>query len=267
MTRIAAVTFVLVALVTLGVVAVSGLRHRGGADQAAPGLVTPTAGAQAAGAARTGTASRISGRASRDQPTFPLDTSLHSTTDPRSIWVVVNKKHPIHPLDYRPDIAIVRGYQVATAAAGGLNDLLNAGDRAGLGLKIESAFRSYDYQVSVHGSLVASEGQAAADRISARPGYSEHQTGLAVDLITPGRPGCDFEACFGRTAAGRWLSANVWRYGFLVRYTVADQAVTGYQPEPWHLRYVGTALSTAMHTANVATLEQVFGIPGGDYPH
>jgi D-alanyl-D-alanine carboxypeptidase len=180
--------------------------------------------------------------------------------------VVVNKKHPLQPLDYRPAVSIVRGYQVATAAAGGLSDLLDAGDQAGLGLKIESAFRSYDYQVSVHGNLVASEGQAAADLASARPGYSEHQTGLAVDLITPNSPGCDFKSCFGRTPAGRWLTVNAWRYGFLVRYTVADQAITGYQPEPWHLRYVGTALSTAMHTAQIATLEQVFGIPGGDYP-
>jgi D-alanyl-D-alanine carboxypeptidase len=195
-----------------------------------------------------------------------IDTSAHSTTDPTSIWMVVNKKHPIRPLDFRPRLAIVRGYEVAVPAAGPLTRLLDASDAAGLGLKIESAFRSYAYQVAVHDNLVATRGAAAADRVSARPGYSEHQTGLAVDLITPGDPGCDFRQCFAHTAAGRWLRANAWRFGFVVRYTAGNEAVTGYSPEPWHLRYVGRRLAAAMHTAHVATLEQVFGITGGGYP-
>ncbi|MFL6062599.1 MAG: D-alanyl-D-alanine carboxypeptidase family protein [Marmoricola sp.] len=206
------------------------------------------------------------GDASRRRAGLDIDTSAHSTSDPSSIWVVVNKTHPIHPLDFRPDIAIVRGYQVATAAAEPLGRLMDDGDRAGLGLKIASAFRSYDYQVAVHGDLVASEGQVAADKISARPGYSEHQTGLAVDLITPDEPGCDLDQCFAGTAAGSWLRENAWRYGFVVRYTAADRAITGYQPEPWHLRYVGRDLAAAMHASGTATLEQVFGISGGDYP-
>lgn len=195
-----------------------------------------------------------------------IDTSAHSTTDPSSIWVVVNKTHPIRPLNFRPEISVVRGYQVATSAAPQLIRLLDAGDAAGLGLKIESAFRSYDYQAAVHDNVVASGGSSAADRVSARPGYSEHQTGLAVDLITPGSPACDFKQCFASTPAGTWLRENAWRYGFLVRYTKGNEAVTGYSPEPWHLRYVGRGLAAEMRTAHIDTLEQVFGIPGGDYP-
>jgi D-alanyl-D-alanine carboxypeptidase len=197
----------------------------------------------------------------------PFDKTAHSTTDPSSIWVIVNKTHPISPSDFRPDIAIVRGYQVATAAAGPLTSLLDASDEHGLGIKIESAFRSYAYQVNVHAATAAAQGDAAADRISARAGYSEHQTGLAVDLITPDDSSCDFEPCFARTPAGSWLAENAWRFGFIVRYQPATTAVTGYSPEPWHLRFVGTALSQELHTEGVATLEEFFGVSGGDYPH
>jgi zinc D-Ala-D-Ala carboxypeptidase len=225
-----------------------------------PAPATPTAGSGTG----DGTLAR---RAPASTPsTRPFDLHAHSTTDPSSIWVVVNKKHPITPSDFVPDIAIVRGYQVARAAAPALTRMLDASDRAGMGFKIESAYRSYGYQVSVHGALVSSRGQAYADRLSARPGYSEHQTGLAVDLITPDDPACDFEACFAHTAGGRWIRANSWRFGFIVRYTPADEAVTGYSPEPWHLRYVGRALARHMHVTGVATLEQVFGIAGGGYP-
>jgi D-alanyl-D-alanine carboxypeptidase len=198
-------------------------------------------------------------------PQRPVDLGAHSTTDPSSIWVVVNKTHPISPAEFRPDLTIVRGYQVARPAAPPLERLLEAGDRRGLGLKIESAFRSYAYQLHVHAATVASRGEAEADRLSARAGYSEHQTGLAVDLITPGDPRCDFEPCFAHTPAGRWLATNAWRWGFVVRYQPETTAITGYRPEPWHLRYVGRPLAQEMRRTGVRTLEQVFGITGGDY--
>jgi len=195
----------------------------------------------------------------------PFDKTAHSTTDPASIWVIVNKTHKVSPTDFRPDVAIVRGYQVAEAAAHPLERLLDAGDHQGLGLKIESAFRSYGYQLSVHAETAAVRGEAAADRLSARAGYSEHQTGLAVDLITPGEPACDFEPCFAQTRAGRWLARNAWRCGFIVRYQPATTAITGYAPEPWHLRYVGRPLAAEMKREGVRTLEEFFGVPGGDY--
>lgn len=189
----------------------------------------------------------------------------HSTTDPASPWVVVNKVHPISPLDFRPDVSIVRGYQVASVAADALARLLDDSDRAGLGFKIASAFRSYAYQQQVHDATVASRGRAEAERVSARPGHSEHQTGLAVDLVTPLDPGCDFDLCFADTPGGRWLARRAWRYGFVVRYRVGDEDVTGYQPEPWHLRYVGRPLAAELHRTGTTTLEEYFGITGGPY--
>lgn len=194
----------------------------------------------------------------------PFDRDRHSTTDPRSTWVVVNKKHPVDA-GFRPEIALVRGYQVATAAAGPLTDLLDAADRRGLGFKIASAFRSFDYQQDIYASTVATRGQAGADLVSARPGHSEHQTGLAVDLVTPASPGCDFRACFARTPGGRWLARHAWRFGFIVRYPPGATAVTGYAPEPWHLRFVGRPLATELRRTRTATLEELFGITGGDY--
>jgi D-alanyl-D-alanine carboxypeptidase len=196
----------------------------------------------------------------------PFDRTAHSTRDPSSIWVVVNKTHAITPSDFRPELDIVRGYQVATPAAGPLSRLLAASDRRGLGFKIASAFRSYDYQLQVHAATAAARGDAEADQISARAGHSEHQTGLAVDLVTPEDPTCDFEACFARTPGGRWLARSAWRFGFVVRYQPASTAITGYQPEPWHLRYVGRPLAAELHRTGIATLEEFFGVPGGDYP-
>lgn len=194
-----------------------------------------------------------------------FDRGAHSTTDPASIWVIVNKTHPVEPSDFRPEIAIVRGYQVATAAAEPLERLLAAADAEGLGFKIASAFRSYDYQLGVHADLVAARGAAEADRVSARAGYSEHQTGLAVDLVTPDDPTCDFEECFADTPGGRWLAREAWRFGFVVRYQPQTAQITGYAAEPWHLRFVGRELAAELRRTGVSTLEEFFGVGGGDY--
>lgn len=196
--------------------------------------------------------------------TVPLDRTRHSLTDPKSIWVIVNKRHPISPLDFHPQITLVRGYQVATSAAAPLAHLLNAADEADVPLKIASAFRSLDYQQSVHSRLVATMGPGAADAVSARPGYSEHQTGLAVDL-EPLSGTCTLQPCFAHTTAGRWLAAHAWKFGFVIRYTKANRKITGYSPEPWHYRYVGTALARALRHTRTSSLEQFFGVVGGNY--
>ena len=214
----------------------------------------------------TSPTSRTSASAShstkRSVPRF--DRTRHSLTDPASIWVIVNKSHPISPLDFVPRIALVRGYQVATAAARPLTHLLDAADRAGVPLKIASAYRSFGYQEGVHSHLVATMGPSAADAISARPGYSEHQTGLAVDL-QPLDGTCALDPCFVHTRAGRWLVAHAWTFGFVVRYTEANRRITGYSPEPWHFRYVGPALARELHDTGTGSLEAFFGVRGGDY--
>jgi D-alanyl-D-alanine carboxypeptidase len=125
---------------------------------------------------------------------------------------------------------------------------------------LSSGYRSYDYQVGLYNGYVKSQGQATADTQSARPGYSEHQTGLAVD-IEPASKKCELDACFADTPEGKWLVANAYKYGFILRYTQDKTAVTGYAYEPWHFRYVGTPLATEMHNQNVATLEEFFNLP------
>ena len=239
---------------------VAGAQALPSADRPAP---TPAAGASDAGTAqvspRSGPEQHARGAASR------FDRGRHSTSDPRSTWVVVNKRRPVAPWDFRPETTLVRGYQVAAPAAGPLTRLLAAGGRDGHPFKVASAFRSHDYQAAVHASTVAARGREAADRLSARAGHSEHQTGLAVDLVVPSEPACHFDPCFARTPAGRWLARNAWRHGFLVRYQPSTSSVTGYSPEPWHLRYVGRGLAAEMRRTGVATLEEFFGVPGGDY--
>lgn len=197
-----------------------------------------------------------------------LDLGLHPTDDPGSIWVVVNKVRPVTPPAWAPTgLVAVAGYEVRPEVAGPLEQMIAAAAADGVTLALRSAYRSYDSQVRVHGDLVAQVGQARAEEVSARPGHSEHQTGLAVDVGSTSRPDCDFQDCFGETAEGRWVAERAGEFGFVVRYTAANRAVTGYAPEGWHLRWVGTDLVTEMDRRGVTTLEEVFGLPGGpDYP-
>jgi len=198
-----------------------------------------------------------------EQTTEPEKPNFNKTklsnTDPASLWVVVNKKRPLNPLKYAPGdlISVGNSQQMRSEAGAALALLINAAAKAGLSIQPLSGYRSYDKQVSVYNNEVNSYGQAVADTESARPGHSEHQTGLSVDI---GGGGCGIEDCFGNTAEGKWVATNAHTYGFIVRYTAPKQAVTGYRAEPWHVRYVGTELSEEMHIQGASTLEEFFGL-------
>lgn len=193
-----------------------------------------------------------------------FNTQLFSVTDPASIWVVVNKQHPLSPPDYAPgDIVSAQGSMVSQKMAAELSALIANAKAQAISLRIISGYRSYGYQTGLYNSYVASDGQAEADTYSARPGHSEHQTGLAVDF--GGANGCDLEICFKDTPEGKWLNQNAATYGFIIRYTAANQTITGYQSEPWHLRYVGIDLAQEMKRQNVGSLEQFFSVSGGAY--
>ncbi|MEU4388444.1 D-alanyl-D-alanine carboxypeptidase family protein [Promicromonospora sp. NPDC023805] len=198
-------------------------------------------------------------------PATGLDLSEHSTSDPASPWVIVNKHTPLDPVDHEPDLTTVRGYLVRRDAAPDVAALLDAADADGVRLTLRSAYRGYPKQASVYEGWVAQLGAERADEVSARPGHSEHQTGLGVDVGGTTRPECDFEACFGETVEGRWVANHAAEFGMLVRYTRQNSAVTGYAPEPWHLRWVGRELAAHMRATGVTTLEEVFDVPGGDY--
>ena len=180
---------------------------------------------------------------------YPLD-------QPGSLWVVVNKKRPL-PSNYAPAGLTSAGVGLLRAeAASALNGLLTASSNAGYPMSILSTYRSYSSQQSTYNGWVTRDGQALADTYSARPGHSEHQTGLAVDL---GNGTCNLETCFGNTPAGQWLAANAHKYGFIIRYPNGKQNITGYQYEPWHLRYLGSELSSEIYKTG-QVMEEYFGL-------
>lgn len=121
----------------------------------------------------------------------------------------------------------------------------------GIDLFIMSGYRSYELQESIYSRYCARDGKDAADTYSARPGHSEHQTGLAMDLNS-------LSSSFADTAEGKWLAENCWKYGFIIRYPADKVALTGYMYEPWHVRYVGD-IAEEIYT-NGLCLEEYFGI-------
>ena len=163
--------------------------------------------------------------------------------------IIVNKKHGLSK-DYNPG-------ENPTAKAAFVrlrDDMINQGLNVG---RSYSGFRSYDYQKTLYDNYVSRDGQAAADRYSARPGYSEHQTGLVFDLTD--KSGNLLED----SRASQWLKDNAHNYGFIVRFQAGKEASTGYMPEAWHIRYVGKEAKD-IHDSGLS-LEEYFDIEGGDY--
>ena len=119
-----------------------------------------------------------------------------------------------------------------------------------------SAYRSYSYQNSLYQRYVWRDGRDLADTYSARPGYSEHQTGLAVDINT-----ASSSAHFENTPQYQWLSENSWKYGFILRYPEGKQHITGFIFEPWHYRYVGLETAKAIHESGLTYEEYLAGAP------
>ena len=193
-----------------------------------------------------------------------IDLARYSTVDASSLWVVVNKQHPIDPIRYQPpDLVPFAGTRVRAVVAADLQAMFTAAAADGVRLGLRTAYRPYDDQVVIHADAVRRSGAAYADQYSARAGYSEHQTGLAMDLHSTSRPSCDLTTCFASTTEAQWVGAHGWEYGFIVRYTPENSAETGYAPEAWHLRYVGRDLAAWMHTVGARSLEAVFGTSGG----
>lgn len=195
-----------------------------------------------------------------DQKPTEINKKLYSSDAADSIWVVANKKRPLNPLNYAPPdlIAVGGGQQLRKEPGEALQKLIATAKTEGLTISPLSGYRSYNTQVSVYGNEVKSYGQAVADTQSARPGHSEHQTGLAIDV---GGGGCGIEDCFGQTAEGNWVASNAYKYGFIIRYVQGKESITGYRAEPWHLRYVGTELASEMQKQGAQTLEEFFGLP------
>ncbi|MGT2749760.1 LD-carboxypeptidase LdcB/DacB [Streptococcus orisasini] len=163
--------------------------------------------------------------------------------------VIVNKKYPLSA-SYNPG----ENPKAKAAFIRLRDDMIAKGYNVG---KAYSGFRTYDYQKNLYQNYAKRDGQAAADRYSARPGYSEHQTGLTFDLTD--KSGHLLEDA----SASNWLKNNAHNYGFVIRYQPGKESVTGYMPEAWHIRYIGKEAKEIYQSG--LSLEEYYGFEGGGY--
>ena len=197
-----------------------------------------------------------------------INLAAHSVDDPASMWVVVNKRRPLDPQDYVPrglvTLTVPGGGQMTKLAAAALKDMYDAAKADGAPFRASTAYRSYNFQKGLFAQYVAQSGVAKAETFSARAGYSEHQTGLTVDVYDP--TGCHLQECYAKTASGAWLAKHAAEFGFIERYPKGYAEITGYKWEPWHWRYVGVELAEFMRDQHIATLEEALGLPAApDY--
>jgi D-alanyl-D-alanine carboxypeptidase len=190
--------------------------------------------------------------------TQTFDKNHFSIDDPQSIWIIVNKKRSLNPVSYAPpDLTSIGNAQfLRHSAADAFEKMVSDAKNAGYILTPESGYRSYDMQTVAYNHEVSVYGSAYADTESARPGYSEHQTGWAVDIESED---CQ-EDCFGKTPAAQWLLDNSYKYGFIHRYPTGKSDITGYRNEPWHFRFVGEDLAAQVNKSG-QVLEEFFGLP------
>ena len=193
------------------------------------------------------------------------DTAKEDFTSPNSIAVLVNKQFGL-PMDYKPaDLVddpnlpfIFSGKDekrlLRKEAAEALEKLFSAAKKDNIFLAGVSAYRSAQTQQGLFNSYVQIQGEAEARKYSAVPGYSEHQTGLAID-VSGSSGACAVENCFGDTPEAKWLADHSHEYGFIIRYPQGKESITGYAYEPWHLRYVGQAIAKKIHDQGI-TLEE-----------
>lgn len=156
--------------------------------------------------------------------------------------LIVNKKYSI-PKDFGG---------VDPTAKAALEKLQAGAKKEGVNLSLVSAYRSYETQKRIYNNYISKYGQKYADSTSARPGHSEHQTGLAFDIG-------NLNTKFGNTTGGIWLRENCHKYGFILRYLKGKEDITGYSYEPWHIRYVGVEIATEIMSKNI-TLEEYLGV-------
>ena len=160
--------------------------------------------------------------------------------------LVANKTYSL-PSNYNPGGLTSEMWQA-------FEEMQKGAKNDGISIWVQSGFRSYNTQKNLYNNYVARDGKAAADTYSARPGHSEHQTGLAFDLNK-------IDDNFGNEPAGIWLANNAWKYGFILRYPKGKTNETGYMYESWHFRYVGKDLAAKLYNGgDWITLEKYFGI-------
>ncbi len=178
---------------------------------------------------------------------------IEKVNDPNALSVICNKYYQL-PSDFTPEglksvpdgyfVADGKTYQLKQNALDAFILMSDAAKKEGLSLRIISAYRSNSYQANLYQKYKNNNGQTAADRFSARPGHSEHETGLAIDIN-------DVAQAFENTDEFTWLGENAHKYGYVLRYPEGMENVTGYMYEPWHYRYLGTEVATQLKNSGL----------------
>lgn len=178
---------------------------------------------------------------------------IEKVKDPNALLVICNKYYQL-PSDFTPEglksvpdgyfVADGKSYQLKQNALDAFISMSDAAKQEGLSLRIISAYRSNSYQANLYQKYKNNNGQTAADRFSARPGHSEHETGLAIDIN-------DVAQAFENTEEFTWLGKNAHKYGYVLRYPEGMENVTGYMYEPWHYRYLGIEVATQLKNSGL----------------
>lgn len=185
-------------------------------------------------------------------------TNITPTNTSLGFLMIVNKYYLLDK-NYKPDLVsasskyAVSGISLDKTAYQAFKKLADDAKKAGHSIYISSGYRDYYSQKWIYNDYVNRKGQTNADLCSARAGHSEHQTGLAIDVYSPGTSYSNF----GSTKAFPWMRDNCYKYGFILRYTPENVFITGYKSEPWHYRYVGVEVSTYIHNHNI-TFEEYY---------
>ena len=186
-------------------------------------------------------------------------TNIKIINNPDSLDVLVNKNNKL-PENYVPD-----NLEILDTKYSYENKLLRkeakqmfeklSSDASNIGYKIiaTSTYRSYEYQSNLYNYYVKEKGLEYADLCSARPGHSEHQTGLAVDVEGSNNSYDDFE----KSIEFNWMKKNAHKYGFILRYPKGKEHITGFKYEPWHYRYVGIEIATIIYNKNITFEEYI----------
>lgn len=170
-------------------------------------------------------------------------------SDPNSMLVLVNKHYSL-PLDYEPtDLVMVSNALMRQEAATMMQEMINGAAADGITLWTRSGYRSSARQSELYTHYTNTSGQEAADTFSARPGFSEHQTGLTADITS-------LSESFAYTPEGIWLAENCWKYGYIVHYTNENSHITLYQSEPWHVRYIGVEAAQTILEKNLSSFDE-----------
>ncbi|MBE6150812.1 MAG: D-alanyl-D-alanine carboxypeptidase family protein [Firmicutes bacterium] len=187
-------------------------------------------------------------------------TNTDTSPDQHTNTVLVNKYYYVGE-KYVPKnlVSIDSKYQsggkkLTREAVEAFNKMASAAKEEGYTIRAVSTYRSYSYQNTLYNNYANRDGYENADTYSARPGYSEHQTGLAVDVDNAKIS----YTSFGQTKEFAWMKENAHKYGYILRYTKENEFITGYMNEPWHYRYVGVEIATKMKNENISSYEEYY---------